>query len=172
MLNLKNFVTLLEYRLKYEMVWTSMPKIFWLILFTFLFPLITYLSLSLSLCKTSLSLSTLSVACLLSCLDQNALSGLNENKLAMMVCFSLLSIVWIGSYWGSLVWVLGYWVLVWMGLNWWRIIVWVLGLSFGLMGLVLRRGFWVWVLDCWVQGQSYMAHPKIFFSYNYTSNRI
>ena len=159
MLNLKNFATLLEYHLKYEMVRTSMPKIFWLILFTFLFPLITYLSLSLSLCKTSLSLHSL--CCLSSsCLDQNALSGLNENKLAMMVCFSLLSIVWIGSYWGSLVWVLGYWVLVWMGLNWWRIIVWVLGLSFGLMGLVLRRGFWVWVLGCWVQGQSYMALSK------------
>ena len=30
-----------------------------------------------------------------------------------------------------------------MGLNWWQIVVWVLGLSFGMMGLVLRRGFWV-----------------------------
>ena len=130
------------------------------LLFSFLS---SHISLSLSLSVKHLSLSTLSVACLLSCLDQNALSGLNENKLAMMVCFSLLSIVWIGSYWGSLVWVLGYWVLVWMALNWWRIIVWVLGLSFGLMGLVLRRGFWVWVL----------APPNFFFfSYNYTSNRI
>ena len=39
-----------------------------------------------------------------------------------------------------------------MGLNWWQIVVWVLGLSFGMMGLVLRRGFWVWVLGCWVVG--------------------
>ena len=91
---LKNFATLLQYCLNYEMVRTSMPKIFWIILFTFLSPLITYLSL----CLQHISLSTLSVACLLSWSDQNALSGLNENKSAMMICFSLLSIVWIGSW--------------------------------------------------------------------------
>ena len=59
---LKNFATPLQYCLNYEMVRTSMPKIFWLILFTFLSPLITYLSL----CLQHISLSTLSVACLLS----------------------------------------------------------------------------------------------------------
>ena len=59
---LKNFATPLQYCLNYEMVRTSMPKIFWLILFTFLSPLITYLSL----CLQHISLSTLSVAFLLS----------------------------------------------------------------------------------------------------------
>ena len=49
----KKFCTPLQYHLKYEMVRTSMPKIFWLILFTFLSPHIT----SLSICNTSLSLS-------------------------------------------------------------------------------------------------------------------
>ena len=35
-----------------------------------------------------------------------------------------------------------------MGLNWWQMVVWVLGLSFGMMGLVLRRfGFEFWVVE-------------------------